>query len=455
MNREASSANERYGILIVDDEFSIRDSLSSWFKKDGFRTGTAENARSALLKVEAETWDVVLLDIRMPGMDGLKLQRQLRSVAPETVVIMITAHGSIETAVEALKQGAFDYITKPVDPDELGRVVAKALETRRLKCENVRLRSKLESLAGAEELVFQSAAMAEVLRQVDSLASNDVTVMLRGESGTGKEVVARAIHGRGKRRYFPLVAVNCGALPESLLESELFGHERGAFTGAQQRRKGKVEQADGGSLFLDEIGTISPRTQVELLRVLDTKQITRVGGNQSVPSDFRVICATNQDLERMVAEKSFREDLYFRINVFRIDLPPLRERREDIPLLAQHFLKLFATKLDKDFTELSTDALRLLSAHEWPGNIRELANFIERAVVIGEPPTLELRDLPIPTPTTAVPDELDTASLAYVEKAHIARVLENTGWNVSQAARILEVDRVTLYNKAKKYGLHR
>jgi DNA-binding NtrC family response regulator len=446
-------ADERFGILIVDDEFSVRDSLYNWFKKDGFRVAAAESAAAALKLFSDQQWDVVLLDIRMPGMDGLELQRRLRRIVPETVVIMITAHGTIETAVEALKAGAYDYVTKPVDPDELSRVVGKAIEHRRLASENLRLRAKLDSLSPPEQIVTQSPEMKRVLDVVDSLGSSDVTVLIRGESGTGKELIAQAIHVKSRRHYFPLVAVNCGALPESLLESELFGHERGAFTGAQQRRKGKLEQADGGTLFLDEISSISPKTQSELLRVLETKEFARIGGSKPIRVDFRVVCATNQYLEALVEQKTFRQDLYFRINVFCLDLPPLRERRTDIELLARHFLKSFAGKVDKEIDDIAPEALMILNEYDWPGNVRELKNVIERAVVLGEPPVLRPRDLAVLGPRSAPRNDIE--SLADVEKTHIARTLHKMAWNISRAARVLEVDRVTLYNKIKKYDLRK
>ncbi|MBI2391891.1 MAG: sigma-54-dependent Fis family transcriptional regulator [Deltaproteobacteria bacterium] len=447
-------SNDRYGILIVDDEFSVRDSLFHWFRKDGFRVGAAENAAAALQELQKEPWDVALLDIKMPGMDGMELLRRVRQVSPDTVVLMLTAHGTVETAVEALKIGAYDYLTKPIDPDELVRVVTKALQHRRLADENAQLRTKIAVLSESDELVSGSPQMKRVMDMIDSLAPTDVTVLIRGESGTGKELVARAIHARSNRRFFPHVAINCGALPESLLESELFGHERGAFTGAQHRRRGKLEQADGGTLFLDEVGSISLRTQVELLRVLETKEFARIGGQKAIRVDFRVVCATNQSLEELVAKKEMREDLYFRINVFRIDLPPLRERDGDVPLLARHFLKHFATKTDKEVTDLAPDALAALSRHSWPGNVRELKNVIERAVILAEPPVVRAKDL-VAVAGVAAPAEAPEAlgSLADSEKAHIARVLERCGWNISQAARVLEVDRVTLYNKIKKYGL--
>ncbi|MCA9596523.1 MAG: sigma-54-dependent Fis family transcriptional regulator [Myxococcales bacterium] len=449
-------SDDSQSILIVDDEFSVRDSLFHWFKKEGFRAGAAEDGKAALKELSAQPWDVVLLDIKMPGMDGIELLKRAKKVAPDTVYLMLTAHGTIETAVEALKTGAFDYLTKPVDPDELSRAVNKALQTRRLATENTKLRAQVAALSDQGEIVAQSPQMARVMSLVESLTDTDVTVLIRGESGTGKELVARAIHSRGIRRYFPLVPVNCGALPETLLETELFGHERGAFTGAQYRRKGKFEQADGGTLFLDEIGSISPRTQVELLRVLDSKEFTRIGGSRPISVDFRVVCATNQDLEELVAEKTFREDLYFRINVFRIDLPPLRERDGDIPLLARHFVKAFATKVDKDIQDIDPEALAVLEKHDWPGNIRELKNAIERAMVMAEPPVLRAQDLAaLRLGHRAEPSAAQGETLADVERAHVLRMLDKSDWNISQAARLLEVDRVTLYNKIKKYGLRR
>ncbi|HSG65018.1 MAG TPA: sigma-54 dependent transcriptional regulator, partial [Gammaproteobacteria bacterium] len=343
-------------ILIVDDEFSVRDSLNEWFRKDGYNAGSAENAHEALKLIQARRWDVVLLDIKMSGMDGLELQRRIREIDPELVVIMITAFASVESAVQALKHGAFDYITKPIDPDELSHLVRRALEQRALREENVRLRESLDDIADIGTIVGESAAMRRMMELVRQVAKTDATVLIRGESGTGKELIARAIHAHSERRYFPIVPVSCGALPETLLESELFGHEKGAFTGAQYRRKGKLEMADGGTLFLDEVGTLNPKTQVDLLRVLEAKEVTRIGAKMQVDLlrvleehevtrvgasrplkvDFRVICATNEDLERYVAEGRFREDLYYRIDVVSIVAPPLRERKSDIPLLARH-----------------------------------------------------------------------------------------------------------------------
>jgi len=439
-------------VLVVDDEVAVRESLESWFRKDGYRTGTAQDARQALERLDEATWDVAIVDIKMPGMDGLELQRRIREVDPEIAVIILTAYASVDTAVQALKAGAFDYVTKPVDPDELSHLVRRAVERRRLRSENVQLRQSVAQLAHPTPVVGESPAMRKVLEMVSTVARTDATVLIRGESGTGKELIAQAIHAASARRFFPIVPVNCGALPEGLLESELFGHEKGAFTGAQYRRKGKLEMADGGTLFLDEIGTISPRTQVDLLRVLETKEFARVGGSKPIRVDFRVICATNQNLEKLVEEGTFREDLYFRVHVVTLHLPALRERREDIPLLARHLVERFATQMNRPFREIEPAALDRLVRHDWPGNVRELANAIERALVVGSPPTVRAEDLPLPLLRT---NGGAGDSLADVEQAHVAHILERSGWNITRAAETLKIDRVTLYNKIKKYGLRK
>ena len=383
-------------ILIVDDEFSVRDSLYNWFRKDGFQVQAAENAADALKALQDQRFDVILLDIKMPGMDGMELLEHIQRIDPQAAVIMITAFASVDTAVRALKQGAFDYVTKPIDPDELSHLVLRALEQRRLREENTQLRETIEGLVAVDEIVGESPPMRKVLELVEHVAKTDATVLILGESGTGKEVIARAVHANSRRRYFPVVAVNCGALPESLLESELFGHEKGAFTGAQYRRKGKIEMADGGTLFLDEVGAINSKMQVDLLRVLEAKELTRIGGGRPIKVDFRVICATNENLETAVQEGRFREDFYYRINVFTIELPPLRARRSDIPALATHFLRRFARQMDKRLTSISPEALELLVAYDWPGNVRELSNAIERAMVVGSPPAIRPDDLPLP-----------------------------------------------------------
>jgi len=439
------------GVLIVDDEFSVRDSLVHWFQKDGYRTAGAQDGKEALQRLEEASWDVVLLDIKMPGMDGLELQRRIRDVDPDLPIIMITAFASVESAVQALKEGAFDYVTKPIDPDELSHLVRRAIERRRLQSENVQLRRNLDQLVTPSTIIGASPQMSKVLELVKSVADTDTTVLIRGESGTGKELIAQTIHANSRRRYFPIVPVNCGAVPESLLESELFGHEKGAFTGAQYRRKGKLEMADGGTLFLDEVGTISAQMQVNLLRVLETKEFTRLGGAKPVHVDFRVLCATNQDLERQVQEGKFREDLYFRINVITISLPPLRDRREDIPSLAQHLLTKYAREMNRPFTRFDPAAMDLMVRYDWPGNVRELANAVERALVVGKAPTIKAADLPVRVNEKTAPPQGDT--LADVEEAQIRAILERTSGNVTRAAEILKIDRVTLYNKIKKYGL--
>jgi len=443
------------GILVVDDEASVRDALYKWFREDGYRVDVAADANEALRKLQEASWDIVLLDIRLPGIDGLELQRRMREIDPSLVIIMITAYASVESAVQALKQGAFDYVTKPIDPDDLEHLIRNAVEQKRLRAENIQLRQKIEELSRADEIIGQTPAMKQVFELVRTVAATDSTVLIRGESGTGKELIARAIHSHSRRRYFPIITVNCGAFPETLLESELFGHERGAFTGAQYRRKGKLELADGGTLFLDEIGDIPAKMQADLLRVIETKQFTRVGGNQVIRSDFRLICATNKDLEKEMREGRFREDLYYRINVFTIYLPPLRERREDIPLLARHFMRRFAAAMNKPITEISPEAMEKLMAYDWPGNVRELENAIERAMVVGRPPVIRPEDLPFQIAQRERPTADELESLEDVERSHIEKILLKTDWNITRAASILKIDRVTLYNKIRKYGLRR
>jgi DNA-binding NtrC family response regulator len=442
-------------ILIVDDELSVRDSLLHWFRKDGFRVETAANATAALQALERAGYDIVLLDIKMPGMDGMELQARIHALDPRLVVIMMTAFASVDTAVRALKQGAFDYVTKPIDPDELSHLVGRALKERRLEDENSQLRDTIAGLSAADLIVGGSPAMRAVMEMIRQVAQTNATVMIRGESGTGKELVARTIHANSARKFFPIVPINCGSLPDSLLESELFGHEKGAFTGAQFRRKGRIEMADNGTLFLDEIGTISAKMQVDLLRVIETSEVLRLGATQPVKVDFRVICATNEDLERAVAEGRFRQDLYYRINVFAIQLPALRERREDIPALARHFVEKLALQMDRRTAELSPEALDKLMAHDWPGNVRELANAIERALVVSRRDVIRPEDLPFSISESQALARPASDSLADMEKAHIAVVLGRTGWNITQAADLLQIDRATLYNKIKKYGLKR
>jgi DNA-binding NtrC family response regulator len=445
--------NQTARILIVDDEAVVRESLGDWFREEGYDVETADSAKTALEKLARANWDIFLLDIRMPGIDGLELQRKLKEAQPEATVIIMTAYASVESAVEAMKQGAYDYIIKPFNPDDLEHIVQKATEHKQLVSENQKLRTKIDELNLAHEIVGTSAATRRLLEQVAMVSASDTTVLIRGESGTGKELIARAIHANSDRRYLPIVVVNCGALSEGVLESELFGHEKGAFTGAQYRRKGKFEMADGGTLFLDEIGDIGLKTQVDLLRVLEEKKIFRVGGNAEIPVNFRLIAATNKNLETMNGEGTFREDLYYRINVFSITIPPLRERRADISLLVDHFLKKFAHSMNRPIMKISAAAENILTNYEWPGNVRELQNAIERAVLVCKSGKIEPDDLPLSV--NHVSEDASGRSLADIERQHIKRTLEETGWNIYRAARLLEIDRVTLYNRIKKYGFHR
>lgn len=438
-------------LLIVDDELIVRESLTKWFTQDGFRVGSAQDAAHALKMLNQGPWDVILLDIKMPGMSGLELQKRLKDVAKESAVIIITAFASVESAVQALKEGAFDYVTKPVDPEHLAHLVQNALRQKTLAEENLRLRQQMTELVVADELIGESPEMHRVIELAKTVAQTETTVMIRGESGTGKELIARTIHANSSRRYFPIIPVNCGAVPETLLESELFGHERGAFTGAQYRRKGKFEMADGGSLFLDEIGTISPKMQVELLRAIEQHQFTRVGGTEAVQSDFRIICATNRDLEAAVKDGSFREDLYYRLNVFTIVIPPLRDHLADIPPLVQHFLRKYARIMNKPVTDIAPAAMDMMIRYSWPGNVRELENVIERAMVLATPPAVKSADLPYQLANGA-PGPSDD-SLDAIEKVHTEKILQRTNWNITRAAEILDIDRVTLYNKIARYGL--
>jgi DNA-binding NtrC family response regulator len=444
--------NTKASLLIVDDENVVRDSLGKWFEEEGYSVDTANSGREALLKLPRQRWDLALLDIKMPGMDGLELHRKIREVDPEIIVIIMTGYAAVDTAVQALKDGAYDYIMKPFDPDDLARLVAKALEHRRTRDENLRLRETLEETQSAE-MVGQSAPMQRVLESIRTVAPNDTTVLIHGESGTGKELVARAIHNLSPRRFMPMVNIHCGALTETLLESELFGHEKGAFTGAQYRKKGKFEVAEGGTVFLDEISDISLKTQTDLLRVLQEKEITRVGGTQPIKVDFRAIAATNKDLPTLVKDGTFRPDLYYRLDVFGITLPPLRERKEDIPLLVDHFLHKYSRAMSKHFTGITHESLNVLMNYAWPGNVRELENAIERAMVIGHAPEIQAADFPLQVATPPVAD--GSMALEDVERSHILRVLETCDWNQTRAAKALGIDRVTLYNKIKKYGFRK
>jgi len=443
-------------ILIVDDEPGVRQSLGRWFRDDGFEVGMAENAGDALTRLAESKWDLALVDIRMPGTDGIELQRRIHQIDENLPVIMMTGYASVDSAVTALKNGAYDYITKPLDPDDVAHLVRNALSHRRSNEENARLKEVVAAhTVHFSEIIGQGPAMRKILGAIETVAPTDATVLITGESGTGKEVIARAIHGASPRRFHPMVAIHCGALTETLLESELFGHEKGAFTGAQYRRKGKFEVAEGGTVFLDEIGDISLKTQTDLLRVLQEKEITRVGGHQPIKVDFRCVAATNKDLDTLIKDGRFRPDLFYRLNVFRIELPPLRDRREDIPALARHFVDKYASTMNKKISVIAPAAMNLIQRYDWPGNVRELENAIERAMVVARGQELTVEDFAIrvteatPVAAEATPTH---ATLEEVEKMHIMRVLEECDFNQTRAAEVLKIDRVTLHNKLKKYG---
>ncbi len=441
------------GILIVDDEASVRDALHKWFEFDGYRVDSAADAQIALQKLQDASWDIVLLDIKMPGMDGLELQRRIKEIDRDIITIMITAFASVDTSIQALKEGAFDYIVKPVDPDDMGHLIRNAVEQRRLYYENRQLRSQIEELNITDDIVGQSEQLKGVLDKVATVAPTDSTVMIRGESGTGKELIARAIHSNSNRRYFPIITINCGAYTEGLLESELFGHEKGAFTGALYQRRGKLEMADKGTIFLDEIGNIGMKMQMDLLRVIETRQFCRLGGDKTISVDFRIICATNKDLEAAVRSGVFREDLYYRLNVFSITLPPLRERTGDIARLARFFVNKFSQAMNKGGMEIAPETIELLERYNWPGNVRELRNAIERAVVSARGATITPEDLSFPLPATAGDTAEESASLEDIERGHIKKILRATGGNIARAASILKISRLTLYKKIDKYRL--
>jgi DNA-binding NtrC family response regulator len=442
-------------ILVVDDEKVIRDSLHDWFAEDGYDIDVAENAQEALKHIDHTIYDIVLLDIKMPGMDGLTLQEKIIKQIPQAIIIIMTAYASVETAVQALKMGAYDYLQKPIDPDELQHIIEKAVERQHLVHENRQLKKRLETLSQEDmpELVGQSPQMQRVKSLIHTVAPTDTTVLILGESGTGKELVARAIHRHSPRHHMPLVTAHCAGLPEGLIESELFGHEKGAFTGAAYRRKGKFELADKGSIFFDEIADISPKTQIDLLRILQERNFTRLGGTHPIETDFRVIAATNRNLALAVSEGHFRQDLYYRLDVFTIEIPPLRERPQDIVLLAQHFLIKYAQKMNKSIQGFSPDATKALTQYYWPGNVRELENTIERAVVIQKGSEIHIDNLKEAQSKTST--DTTNLSLAAQEKQHIASVLQLMQGNISQTAKTLDIDRVTLYNKIKKYDLKR
>jgi DNA-binding NtrC family response regulator len=443
--------HKKISILVVDDELSIRESLNGWLKRAGYQVETAANGLEALDKARENHYDIMLIDVKMPEMDGLTLLKKLKESEAETAILMMTAHGDIHDAVEAIKTGAYDYLLKPFELEGLSFTIEKLVQMQTLAMENLILKDRLANITRFENLVGQSPAMLKLFETIVNVAQSDATILITGETGTGKELVARAIHAQSPRCYAPFIALNCGAFTEHLLESELFGHEKGAFTDAKYMKKGRLEMAHGGTLFLDEVGDISMKMQIDLLRVLETREFTRVGGSIVLRSDFRIISATNQDLQEAIRHKTFRQDLFYRLNVIHLEVPPLRERKEDIPLLAQHFLRRYATETKKKIDSIHPKALEAMEGYSWPGNVRELENAIERAVVVGKSRQIKTGDLPFVA--LSAPVDSGELSLEELERQHIARILATKGGNISHVARVLRINRSTLYEKIKKYGL--
>ena len=440
-------------ILIVDDELILRESLAGWLERDGHTIQTASSGEEALEKLEETRFDILLVDIKMEGISGLDVLRSVKESDPDVAVVMITAYGSIPTAIEAMKKGAYDYMLKPFDPNELGVLIEKIIQHQEQSREVLYLKEEHKERTRFESMIGQSRPMQEIFDLIGDAAPMDSTVLITGETGTGKGLAAKAIHTNSSRFNGPFVTVNCGAIPEHLMETELFGHQKGAFTDAKETKKGRLELAHGGTLFLDEIGEIGMRMQIDLLRVLEDGVFYRVGGTQPMEADFRVIAATNRDLEIAIKEGIFREDLFYRLNVISFIMPPLKSRKEDIPLLAEHFLQRFTQETNKAIDKLSREAMDELMLYDWPGNVRELENAIERAVVVGKGREICPEDLPIfcHEPTTVIRNN----SLKEVEKNHIQQILEENQWNIARSAKILGIDRSTLYSKIKRYNIQK
>ena len=449
-------------ILVVDDDLGMRDTLEAVLLAEGYEVKVAENGSETEDVLKQESFDVTLLDFKMPDCTGIDLLPRIKELAPNMPIIMMTAYGTVKVAVEAVKQGAYDFITKPFELEEMQLLIKKALEMKKLTDENHELRMMLKEKFIFKNIVGTSAKMQEVFEIVKKVANYDVTILITGESGTGKELIAQAIHFNSPRREKPFIKLNCAALPETLLESELFGYDKGAFTGAVTSKPGRFELAEGGTLFLDEIGDTSLNMQAKLLRVIQEKEYERVGGRQTRKADVRILAATNQDLKRAVEEKRFREDLYYRLNVVPIPLAPLRERKEDIPALVHHFIKELNLLFQKDISSISREAMACLSQYHWPGNIRELKNVLEKAVLLGEGKVLLIEHLPDEVrnyearnygPKNHSERGTDETSLENLEKELISQVLYDVKWNQSKAAELLGIHRNTLREKIKKFAL--
>ncbi len=440
-------------ILIVDDELIMRESLAGWLERDGHEVETANSGEEALDRIKEIRFDILLVDIKMEGMSGLDVLKQVKESDPDVEVVMITAYGSISTAIEAMKTGAYDYLLKPFDPNELGVLIEKIIQHQARARELLFMRERYKHRMRFESMIGQSKPMQEIFDLIQDIAPVSSTVLITGDTGTGKGLAAKAIHTNSPRCEGPYVVVSCGAIPEHLMESELFGYQKGAFTDAKETKKGRLELANGGTLLLDEIGEISMRMQIDILRVLDDLVFYRVGGIQPIEADLRVIAATNKKLEEAIKEGTFREDLYYRLNVISFEMPLLRERKEDIPLLAEHFLNRFSQETNKPIDQISREAMDEMMLYEWPGNVRELKNAIERAVVVGKSRKILPEDLPVFRPEHLTLPE--NSSLKEIEKAHIIQILTENEWNISKSSKILGIDRSTLYSKIKRYKIHK
>ncbi|MDY6879666.1 MAG: sigma-54 dependent transcriptional regulator [Desulfatiglans sp.] len=438
-------------ILIVDDELIMRESLAGWLERDGHHVVKAESGEEALEKLKQTRFDILLVDIKMEGMSGLEVLKEVRKTDPDTVVVMITAYGSISTAIEAMKNGAYDYLLKPFDPDELGVLIEKIVKHEAERRETLFLREEYKDRTRFENMIGQSGPMQTVFNLIRDIAPTDSTILITGETGTGKGLAAKAIHTHSPRSEGPFVIVNCGAFPEHLLESELFGYQKGAFTDAKTTKKGRLELAHGGTLFLDEIGEISMRMQIDLLRIIEDHIFYRLGGTQPLEADFRIVAATNKDLTMLIREGTFREDLYYRLNVITLVIPPLRDRKDDIPLLAEYFLRYFSQETKKPMDQIGRQAIDEMMLYEWPGNVRELKNAIERSVVVGKGRRILPEDLPIFNAEQTRSSPMN--SLIEIEKTHIIHILDMMKWNISKSAEILGIDRSTLYSKIKRYKI--
>jgi two-component system response regulator HydG len=455
--------SSRNTILVVDDDNAHRTMLYTLISGWGYEVTQADDGATAIEKVKEQSYDLVLMDVRMVKVSGLEALEQIKSFNPAIPVIIMTAYSSVDTAVDALKQGAHDYLTKPLDFDKLKITIARSMEHTRLKEENRLLKESLGKHFDRRNIIGQSPAMVNLLETVAQVAPSEATVLITGESGTGKELIAGAIHFNSSRIDGPFVKINCAAITETLLESELFGHEKGAFTGADRRKEGRFYQAHRGSLFLDEVSEMSLTMQVKLLRVLQEREFTRVGGEKTIPVDVRIIAATNKDLPELIGQAEFREDLYYRLNVVDLEIPSLRKRREDVPLLAQHFLQIFAARNHKEIKGFTPQAMDHLIRYDWPGNVRELMNAVERAVVLSRSDYLSEKDFPVISGFKIKNDETisqtppingdGTTPLEEVEKATILKTMEASGGNKSEAARRLGITRKTLHKKLKTYGV--